>query len=198
MPRNRFDPVPGRATMKAVVTTGNGGYDKLVYRDVPIPVPDPGEVLLQVLAAGVNNTEINTRLGWYSQSVTTDTSATARAAETQAPTRRRTAAGVRRRRFRSSRAPIAAAAWLTSRVGLTTPGRPARAGTTLHAHPRVRRHGHGLDGLGFRRRVCAVRQGTGVRGVCGGLRLERRGTGLDTLRLRHGGKHAAPCPAGGR
>ena len=26
--RNRFDPVPGRATMKAVVTTGNGGYDK--------------------------------------------------------------------------------------------------------------------------------------------------------------------------
>jgi len=51
--------------MKAVVTTGNGGYDRLDYRDVPIPVPLPGEVLLQVLAAGVNNTEINTRLGWY-------------------------------------------------------------------------------------------------------------------------------------
>ncbi|MBW0146273.1 alcohol dehydrogenase family protein [Marinobacter sp. CAU 1620] len=55
--------------MKAVVTTGNGGYDKLDYRDVPIPVPGPGEVLLRVLAAGVNNTEINTRLGWYSSSV---------------------------------------------------------------------------------------------------------------------------------
>ncbi|TGN42052.1 alcohol dehydrogenase [Marinobacter confluentis] len=55
--------------MKAVVTTGNGGYDKLEYRDVPIPVPAPGEVLLKVLAAGVNNTEINTRLGWYSSSV---------------------------------------------------------------------------------------------------------------------------------
>jgi len=55
--------------MKAVVTVGNGGYDKLHYRDVPVPVPGPGEVLLKVLAAGVNNTEINTRLGWYSSSV---------------------------------------------------------------------------------------------------------------------------------
>ena len=59
--------------MKAVVTTGNGGYDKLVYCDVPMPVVGAGEVLLQVLAAGVNNTEINTRLGWYSSSVITGT-----------------------------------------------------------------------------------------------------------------------------
>jgi len=59
--------------MKAVVTTGNGGYEKLEYRDVPIPTPAPGEVLLQVLAAGVNNTEINTRLGWYSSAVTAGT-----------------------------------------------------------------------------------------------------------------------------
>lgn len=56
-------------TMKAVVTTGVGGYGKLDYRDVPVPEPGPGEILLQVLAAGVNNTEINTRLGWYSSSV---------------------------------------------------------------------------------------------------------------------------------
>ena len=60
-------------TMKAVVTTGNGGYEKLVYCDVPTPVAGAGEVLLQVLAAGVNNTEINTRLGWYSSSVLTGT-----------------------------------------------------------------------------------------------------------------------------
>ena len=51
--------------MKAVVTTGNGGYEKLVYCDAPMPVVETGEVLLQVLAAGINNTEINTRLGWY-------------------------------------------------------------------------------------------------------------------------------------
>lgn len=55
--------------MKAVVTTGNGGYDRLEYRGVPIPAPGPGEVLLKVLAAGVNNTDINTRIGWYSSSV---------------------------------------------------------------------------------------------------------------------------------
>ena len=65
------------ATMMAVVTTGNGGYDKLEYREHPMPVLGAGEVLLKVLAAGGNNTEINTRLGWYSSSVTSDTSSTA-------------------------------------------------------------------------------------------------------------------------
>jgi NADPH:quinone reductase-like Zn-dependent oxidoreductase len=52
--------------VKAVVTTGNGGFDKLHYREVPMPELGTGEVLIKVLAAGVNNTEINTRLGWYS------------------------------------------------------------------------------------------------------------------------------------
>ena len=52
--------------MKAVVTTGTGGFDKLQYREVPLPELGAGEVLIKVLAAGVNNTEINTRLGWYS------------------------------------------------------------------------------------------------------------------------------------
>ena len=73
--------------MMAVVTTGNGGYDKLVYKEVPVPVPDPGEVLLQVLAAGVNNTEINTRLGWYSSSVTESTSSTSTSQEQEAETK---------------------------------------------------------------------------------------------------------------
>ncbi|MDJ1017938.1 MAG: alcohol dehydrogenase family protein [Paracoccaceae bacterium] len=75
--------IAGDGQMMAVVTTGNGGYEKLEYRRVPIPTPGPGEVLLRVLAAGVNNTEINTRLGWYSSSVTGDTSATAALQETQ-------------------------------------------------------------------------------------------------------------------
>lgn len=56
-------------TMQAIVTTGTGGYDKLETRHVPRPVAGPGEVLVKVLAAGVNNTDINTRLGWYSSSV---------------------------------------------------------------------------------------------------------------------------------
>ncbi len=63
-------------SMKAVVTTGNGGYDKLVYKEVPMPVIGPGEVLIKVLAAGINNTEVNTRLGWYSASVTDSTNST--------------------------------------------------------------------------------------------------------------------------
>ena len=70
---DRFDIAGHARTMMAVVTTGNGGYDKLDYREVPLPVLQPGEVLLKVLAAGVNNTEINTRLGWYSSSVTQST-----------------------------------------------------------------------------------------------------------------------------
>lgn len=52
--------------VKAVVTTGNGGFDKLQYCEVPLPELGAGEILIKVLAAGVNNTEINTRLGWYS------------------------------------------------------------------------------------------------------------------------------------
>jgi len=70
---DRFDPAPGAPTMLAVVTTGNGGPDKLAYREVLRPRPEEGEVLVQVLAAGVNNTEINTRVGWYSASVAEST-----------------------------------------------------------------------------------------------------------------------------
>ena len=58
------------ATMRAVVLTANGGFEKLELRDdVPVPQPSPGEVLIRVGAAGVNNTDINTRIGWYSKAV---------------------------------------------------------------------------------------------------------------------------------
>ncbi|MES0151376.1 alcohol dehydrogenase family protein [Mesorhizobium sp. M0012] len=56
--------------MVAVHLTGHGGLEKLEYRDdVPLPRPAAGEVLIRVGAAGVNNTDINTRLGWYSKVV---------------------------------------------------------------------------------------------------------------------------------
>jgi len=51
--------------MKAMVTVGHGDYSQLQYRDVPVPVLGIGEVLLRVLASSVNNTDINTRVGWY-------------------------------------------------------------------------------------------------------------------------------------
>jgi NADPH:quinone reductase-like Zn-dependent oxidoreductase len=61
--------------MEAVVLTGHGGFERLEHRtDVPVPAPGAGEVLIRVGAAGVNNTDINTRTGWYSKSVTADSS----------------------------------------------------------------------------------------------------------------------------
>jgi NADPH:quinone reductase-like Zn-dependent oxidoreductase len=62
--------------MRAVLLTGHGGFDKLEYReDVPVPELQPGEVLIRVGAAGVNNTDINTRTGWYSKTVSEGTTA---------------------------------------------------------------------------------------------------------------------------
>lgn len=56
--------------MAAVHLTGHGGIEKLEYRtDVPVPAPKAGEVLINVAAAGINNTDINTRIGWYSKAV---------------------------------------------------------------------------------------------------------------------------------
>lgn len=56
--------------MRATVLTGHGGLDKLVYRDdVPTPQPAAGEVLIRVGACGINNTDINLRIGWYDHTV---------------------------------------------------------------------------------------------------------------------------------
>lgn len=61
-------------TMHAVQLTGHGNIDKLVYRnDILVPAPGMGEVLIRVTAAGINNTDINTRIGWYSKAVTAGT-----------------------------------------------------------------------------------------------------------------------------
>ena len=52
--------------MSGVQLTGHGGPDMLVWRDdIPVPRPVAGEVLVRVLAAGVNMTDVNTRIGWY-------------------------------------------------------------------------------------------------------------------------------------
>ncbi|MDK1373640.1 MULTISPECIES: alcohol dehydrogenase family protein [unclassified Sinorhizobium] len=60
--------------MSGVVLVGHGGFDKLEYRnDLPVPKPDRNEVLIRVAGAAVNNTDVNTRIGWYSKVVTSET-----------------------------------------------------------------------------------------------------------------------------
>jgi NADPH:quinone reductase-like Zn-dependent oxidoreductase len=63
-------------TMSAVQLLGHGGLDRLQYRtDVRVPDPGVGEVLIRCRASSINNTDVNTRIAWYSKSVTGATNA---------------------------------------------------------------------------------------------------------------------------
>ncbi len=67
------------AMMKGMVLIGHGGPDQLQWREsLPVPSPGPGEVLIRVGASSVNNTDINTRIAWYSKQVRGDTEAAAK------------------------------------------------------------------------------------------------------------------------
>lgn len=63
--------------MSGVVLTGHGGPEMLEMRhDLPVPSPGPSDVIIRVGAAGVNNTDINTRTAWYSKGDAEDGDAT--------------------------------------------------------------------------------------------------------------------------
>jgi NADPH2:quinone reductase len=49
--------------MRAVVLDAPGPPDALHIRDIPVPTPRPGEVLIKVAAFGLNRSELHTRLG---------------------------------------------------------------------------------------------------------------------------------------
>ena len=54
------------ATMRALQqTTPNGPQDLRLITDAPVPVPDPGEVLIRVTAAGVNFGDISQARGTF-------------------------------------------------------------------------------------------------------------------------------------
>ncbi len=56
--------------MQAIVLTGHGGLDALVHHtDWPVPEIGENDVLIKVGACGMNNTDVNTRSGWYSKAV---------------------------------------------------------------------------------------------------------------------------------
>lgn len=51
------------STMKAVVLDAPGSPAALHIRDLPIPEPAPGQVLIKIAAFGLNRSELHTRLG---------------------------------------------------------------------------------------------------------------------------------------
>lgn len=57
-------------TMRAVVIDGAGPVENLHVRELPIPVPQPGWVLIAVHAFGLNRSELMTRLGYSGDAVT--------------------------------------------------------------------------------------------------------------------------------
>ena len=58
------------SVMRAMVLHGHGDVDQYrLHNDWPVPVPGAMEVLVRVGACGVNNTDVNTRSGWYSKGV---------------------------------------------------------------------------------------------------------------------------------
>ena len=52
-------------TMKAVILTDHGDLDKLQYMDYPVPEVADDEVLIEVHACGMNNTDVWVRQGAY-------------------------------------------------------------------------------------------------------------------------------------
>ncbi|MDA1296260.1 MAG: alcohol dehydrogenase family protein [Proteobacteria bacterium] len=65
-------------TMRAMVTMGHGDLDQIqLHTDWPRPDPAAGEVLIKVGACGLNNTDVNTRTGWYSKAVSEATTGSA-------------------------------------------------------------------------------------------------------------------------
>ena len=51
--------------MRAAVTEAFGGIDRVVVRDLPRPVPGPGEVLVRVKAAAMNPLDCKLREGKF-------------------------------------------------------------------------------------------------------------------------------------
>ena len=186
-----IETIPER--MCAVLLTGHGGFDRLEYReDVPVPRPGAGEVLIRVAAAGINNTDINTRIGWYSKNVNADSSSggaggldaadAADASWTGAPLR----------------FPRIQGADCCGHIVATGDGvPPVRIGERVIVPPLLRHYrgfrpfesdtfGSEVDGA-----FAPVHQGAGTRDLARGLRMERRRARLDSVRLVDRGEHAA-------
>jgi NADPH2:quinone reductase len=55
------------ATMKAIVISQFGGPESLVFKELPKPIPQNGEVLIQIKAFGLNHAEMYMRQGKWAE-----------------------------------------------------------------------------------------------------------------------------------
>ena len=51
--------------MKAVFYTESGGPEVLNYKEVPDPIPGPGDVVIDVAATSLNRLDVLQRNGWF-------------------------------------------------------------------------------------------------------------------------------------
>jgi NADPH:quinone reductase len=53
--------------MRAIVLEKFGGLDSLVYKDIPVPEPKAGHVIIQIKAFGINHAEMHMRRGEWAE-----------------------------------------------------------------------------------------------------------------------------------
>jgi NADPH:quinone reductase len=58
---------PGGESMRAIILKGFGGFDSLVYTDIPKPLPKDGEVVIKVQGFGINHAEMHMRRGEWAE-----------------------------------------------------------------------------------------------------------------------------------
>ena len=178
-------------TMTAALLLGTGGPEMLEVRDdVAVPRPGPGDVLVRVAACGVNNTDINTRVGWYSRTVTGATSSEG-FDEADSADEGWSRGGLTFPRIQG--ADICGMVVSARRRGRRGPAGPAGAGRPVAAGPGASRRPlpHRLSRQRARRRLRAVLHRARRERLPGVGRALRRRTGQLRLLLVDGGAHAA-------
>jgi NADPH2:quinone reductase len=58
---------PQGEQMRAIIFDGFGGLDKLVYAEIPKPLPKAGEVVIRVKGFGLNHAEMYMRRGVWGE-----------------------------------------------------------------------------------------------------------------------------------
>ncbi|GFG81596.1 zinc-binding alcohol dehydrogenase family protein [Mycobacterium paragordonae] len=57
----------GEQTMRAIILEKFGGLDSLAYTDIPKPLPEDGEVVIEVKGFGINHAELHMRRGEWAE-----------------------------------------------------------------------------------------------------------------------------------